>query len=669
MAVVLDLHYPENPVVRYICARAGLAALAALTIMLLALMALPVSAARHDNAPAVEVDGTVTVVHIDEFDRNKSRTAFFLQEVDGGEMIELKFEGKPPKSLRTGAKVRIRGRAVGKELWVNEISGADQQGTGPGGDVTVAGAVTAGQRRALLMVVNMSNSPGYYGATTADAGAGVLFTDNYSLNTAYDEGSFGQLSYAGDRASDVVIVEIPYSANCPIWTIAQNADAAAVNAGVDLSLYHNKIYLAPPKSISDCTWLALGEVGPYGSTAARRSWSTYNNAVVYVHEVGHNLGWLHASTDLDNNGVLDSEYGDISDAMGYCCYQRKFNGVHLDQIGWLNTVPGMVTTVTGDGVFDIARLGSDPAVNAGAQVIRVERPDTGDYYYLSYRQAAGLDLAMSSQYTSGVNIHHGLATGRKSFFIDTLTDGELFVDLQLGLTVKQIGKDANSVTVDISFDKCTPSAPLLAVGPSPLVVSNNSPFKPGFGVSVTNNDSALCGPSSFDLISDLDILTGTLTQNVLDVAPGETVTAILTIDVDSMSDGSYTLWMTASDLDGAHGDVSASAILQVDSVAPLAPTGLVATKDRYRGTVMAVLGWDAAVDVAPGSGIAAYRVYRDGVFIAEVTGLGYTDRTVARKGSYVYTLSAIDHAGHESQPSGAVAFPPPRAKGNKKKTS
>ena len=666
MAGVPSFYYPENPVARYICARLGLAALAAFTILLVALMALPVSAARHHNAPAVEVSGTVIVVHIDEFDRNKSRTAFFLNEADSGEMLELKFEGKPPKSLRTDAKVRIRGRAVGKEIWVNEIAHADQQGTGTGGDVTVAGAGTSGQRQALLMVINMSNSPGYYGATTADAGAGVLFTDTYSLNTAYDEGSFGQLSYPGDRASDVVIVEIPYSANCPIGTIANNADAAAVNAGVDLSLYHNKIYLVPPKSISDCSWLALGEVGPYGSTATRRSWSTYNNANVYVHEVGHNLGWLHASTDLDNNGILDSEYGDLSDAMGYCCYQRKFNGVHLDQIGWLNTVSGHVITVTADGVFDIARLGSDPAANAAPQVIKVERPDTGDFYYLSYRQAAGLDLAMPPQYTSGVNIHHGLATGRKSFFIDTLTDGELFVDLKLGLTVKQIGKDANSVTVDISFDKCTPSAPLLAVGPSPQVVPNNGPFKPGYGVSVTNNDSALCGASSFDLISDLDILTGTLTQNVLAVAPGETATAILTVDVNNMSDGSYTLWMTASDLDGAHADVNASAILQVDSVPPLAPSGLVVSKDRYRGTVMAVLGWNAAVDVAPGSGIAAYRVYRDGVFFAEVAGLGYTDRTVGRKGSYVYTVTAIDYAGHESQPSGALSFPPPRVKGNKK---
>lgn len=28
--------------------------------------------------------------------------------------------------------------------------------------------------------------------------------------------------------------------------------------------------------------------------------------------------------------------------------------------------------------------------------------------------------------------------------------------------------------------------------------------------------------------------------------------------------------------------------------------------------------------------------------------------------------TAIDHAGHESQPIGAVSIPPPRAKGNEK---
>ena len=49
----------------------------------------------------MEVSGTVIVVHIDEFDRDKSHTAFVLNEADTGEMLEPKFEGKPPKSLRT----------------------------------------------------------------------------------------------------------------------------------------------------------------------------------------------------------------------------------------------------------------------------------------------------------------------------------------------------------------------------------------------------------------------------------------------------------------------------------------------------------------------------------------------------------------------------------------
>ena len=43
MAGILDIYFQENPVVRYICARVGLAAMAALTILLMALTVLPVA--------------------------------------------------------------------------------------------------------------------------------------------------------------------------------------------------------------------------------------------------------------------------------------------------------------------------------------------------------------------------------------------------------------------------------------------------------------------------------------------------------------------------------------------------------------------------------------------------------------------------------------------------
>lgn len=43
MVGVLDVHFQENPMVGYISARVGLAALAALTILLLALTVLPVA--------------------------------------------------------------------------------------------------------------------------------------------------------------------------------------------------------------------------------------------------------------------------------------------------------------------------------------------------------------------------------------------------------------------------------------------------------------------------------------------------------------------------------------------------------------------------------------------------------------------------------------------------
>lgn len=38
-------------------------------------------------------------------------------------------------------------------------------------------------------------------------------------------------------------------------------------------------------------------MGGYGSSSVRRAWSTRNDAVAFLHEFGHNLGWHHSATD------------------------------------------------------------------------------------------------------------------------------------------------------------------------------------------------------------------------------------------------------------------------------------------------------------------------------------------------------------------------------------
>ena len=555
---------------------------------------------------------------------------------------------RAPRLLRTGDRVNVRGRAVGRRLWVTDIvAGLDQEGTGEPTETQAAAA--AAQRRALLLVLNMPGDPDYYGAATVGSATGKMFLDGFSVDALYVETSFGQFGFPGPGVGDVFgPLDIPYFAGCPypsaLYWIANAADAAAADAGIDLSAYDNRFYLIPPKSISDCPWLAVGEVGFYGGTGVYRAWSTRNYTVAYAHELGHNLGWHHAAFDPDNDGVLvgrDGVYGDTSDIMGYCCSHRKFNSVHVDQIGWFDASPADIVTVLASGSYRITPLGSGNGFDP--QILKIDKPDTNEVYYLSFRQPNGLDATISSTYTRGVNIHHARETGRWSYFIDALLNGESFVDAVNGVTVTQTGKNGDYVTVDVTFEDCVVADPTVSLAPPDQVSAGSDPVT--YQVWVTNTDTALCDPAIFALSEDLGGLTGTLSPSQLDLAPGQTGSATLTADVAAALDGVYTLWVDAGDVAGLRNAVSASATLLIDSTAPLAPTGLSAVEKKIKGKLAVQLSWDAAADAEPGSGVVSYRLYRDGFAIADTSDLSYNDRNVASGSTYLYAVMSVDLVG------------------------
>ncbi len=92
--------------------RPGLAVL--LAVLLLAPWSQRAGASEHENSPAMTAEGELRVVHIDHFDRGRSETAYLLRDLASGDTFELKFERRPPRLLRTGDRVSIRGRAVGR---------------------------------------------------------------------------------------------------------------------------------------------------------------------------------------------------------------------------------------------------------------------------------------------------------------------------------------------------------------------------------------------------------------------------------------------------------------------------------------------------------------------------------------------------------------------------
>jgi hypothetical protein len=140
------------------------------------------------------------------------------------------------------------------------------------------------------------------------------------------------------------------SGACDYSTWATAADAAAQAAGVNLSQYAHKVYVFP--RVNGCGWAGLGTIGGNPS----RAWiATCDLADVYAHELGHNLGLHHASTDADNDDVSDCEYCDSSDFMGYGGVGlRALNGPHKEEMGWQPA--GKVQTVVSNGVYMVAPL-------------------------------------------------------------------------------------------------------------------------------------------------------------------------------------------------------------------------------------------------------------------------------------------------------------------------
>jgi chitodextrinase len=84
-----------------------------------------------------------------------------------------------------------------------------------------------------------------------------------------------------------------------------------------------------------------------------------------------------------------------------------------------------------------------------------------------------------------------------------------------------------------------------------------------------------------------------------------------------------------------------------DTQAPTAPTVTATAVSTSRIAV----SWSGATDNV---GVTGYRVFRDGVQIAEQTGTTYTDTTASPDTSYSYTVVALDAAGNVSPPSAPV---------------
>jgi fibronectin type 3 domain-containing protein len=104
----------------------------------------------------------------------------------------------------------------------------------------------------------------------------------------------------------------------------------------------------------------------------------------------------------------------------------------------------------------------------------------------------------------------------------------------------------------------------------------------------------------------------------------------------------YEYRVSAIDDHGDEGKLSDPVQVTTDGIAPTMPTDLVATAV---GSNRIDLEWSPSEDE---SGIAFYRVFREGVEVASTNTTNYEDSNLAPETTYEYRVSAVDGEGDES---------------------
>ncbi|MGI9286881.1 MAG: hypothetical protein ACR2P1_15955, partial [Pseudomonadales bacterium] len=440
----------------------------------------------HAGAPAgaipVDITGELTVLYADDFENKRADLQYFIEDKQNKKRFRLHFDGTPPGHLRTGKTITVRGKAKGKMVYL-AADGAESPNTE---NVTVAAAAVAGEQKTLVMVADFVDASA---SCSVDEVRDLMFADpeDNSIDDLYRETSLGQVSFAGDVVGRY---SIAYSSTdtCDVNAWAAAADAAAQNSGVDLSLYDRKVYVLP--EANTCGWSGLASLGGNPSYA----WILRCDLdAVYGHELGHNLGMNHAST-------LANEYGDTTDIMGSAMSGlRQINGAHQEQMGWRS--PNNILTVTQGGTFDIAPLELGIEEGLAPQILKIAKPDSGETYYLSYRQPIGFDANLSTTLTERLHVHLYNGNGGRTTLLAGLLQGASFVDDANGITVTHVSHTPAYITVEVQLDgstpACTATAPLVSLSPASQSAEAGSTLN--YTVSVTNTDTSACANSSFAL--------------------------------------------------------------------------------------------------------------------------------------------------------------------------
>jgi M6 family metalloprotease-like protein len=433
---------------------------------------------------------------------------------------------------------------------------------------------TSGAQNTLVLLVNLPNGSLPSGVTQS-AMQDVFFgtnTPGISLDGFLREASYGQTWATGDVVGPLNLSGTYTSCSDVSGAVLSDALAAAQAAGYNSNNYSRVVLVFP--DILSCGWQGFASVGcGYTTGGVNYNWSPSFISAAYAtprssgvqlasHEIGHNLGLLHSGTLVpaiatDVIGPLSAP-GTENDLGDYWTTMSGSLGLYTapqnaETLGW---VANKVQAVNTSGTYTVQPL---EIGTSGIQALKIQRGSNNPGYYLwvEYRQPDnGYDSTLLASAYSGALIHYeepgqmgstahsylpnftpSVTTGYNS----PLAAGQTWADPYTNLSLSVVSATSAGLTVNVNYgaSSCTSANPTVTLSPlDPSIYPGNSA---GYNLSVTNNDSSGCSPSTFSLSSTqpsgwpVSFSAGSIT-----ISPGQSGSSTMTVTgPSSTSPGTY----------------------------------------------------------------------------------------------------------------------------------
>lgn len=403
-----------------------------------------------------DLQGKITVFHLDGLDNKQTQTVYQIRTDE--KIYDLQLLNIQP-TVETDSEISVKGVSLDNEI---VVAAGSLQGNFI--SVTPGKPQPVGEQKTIVLLARFEGNTDEP-VSVEEVRHMVFDSDRTSVNSYYKDNSLNNTFFTGDVFGWFTIENINF---CNFGNYALSIDNAAKAAGIDFSFYNRIIYVIPE---SPCGSLFSG-IGTIGGNPSRSYIFSPTQLSTYMHEMGHNLGIHHADSincaDSKCNQVQYGEPYEIMGGAGLSSNYYGFNGPHKVALGWIP--PYKVQVASGSGVFQLNNIESSTKLTP--QAIKIFKPDTEEYYIVSFRKAIGFDSSLPEVETRGVSVHiwNGnpgnptklidvtpLTGGDDGFKDATLSDGESYVDDINGVEIKQLSHDSTTALVEV---KNAPPIPL-----------------------------------------------------------------------------------------------------------------------------------------------------------------------------------------------------------------